>query len=51
MTTATTTTLADAVKTLYERKLLTRAQPRLVYTRWAEKPILTNYGSLEWRKL
>lgn len=50
MTTATTTTLADAVKTLYERKLLTRAQPRLVYTRWAEKPILTNYGSLEWRK-
>lgn len=48
--TATTTTLSDAVKTLYERKLLTRAQPRLLHTRWAEKPILTNYGSLEWRK-
>lgn len=50
MATATTTTLSDAVKTLYEKKLLTRAQPRLLHTRWAEKPILANYGSLEWRK-
>lgn len=50
MATATTSTLSDAVKTLYERKLLRRALPRLLHTRWGEKPILTNYGSLEWRK-
>lgn len=48
--TATTSTLSDEVKTIYERKMLTRALPRLVHTRWAEKPTLTNYGSLEWRK-
>lgn len=30
-----TTSLSDAVKTFYEDRLLTRAQPRLVHGRWA----------------
>ena len=32
-----TSSLADAVKTYYEDRLLTRAQPRLVHGRWAMK--------------
>ena len=45
-----TSTLSDAVKRQYERRLLMRAIPRLVHGRWAMKAQLRGYGSLEWRK-
>ncbi len=44
------TTLSDAVKTMYEKRLLTRAIPRLVHGRWAMKARLNKYGSYELRR-
>lgn len=46
----TQTSLADAVKTQYERRLLTRALPRLVHGRWGMQARLNKYGSYELRK-
>jgi len=50
MTVLTQTSLSDAVKTQYERRLLMRAVPRLVHGRWARKATLSGYGSYELRK-
>ena len=44
------TTMADAIKTQYERRLLTRALPRLVHGRWGMKARINKYGSYELRK-
>lgn len=44
------TTLALAIKTAYEKRLLTRAIPRYVHGRWAMKARITKYGSYELRK-
>lgn len=44
------TQYANAIKTEYERRLLTRAQPRLVHGRWAMEATLTKMGSYELRK-
>ena len=44
------TTISDAVKTMYERRLLSRALPRLVHGNWAERPMIRNYGTLEFRR-
>ena len=50
MSTMTTGVLTQEVKTLYERRLLSRALPRLLHTRFAEPPIaLSGLGALEWR--
>lgn len=46
----TQTTLSDAVKTQYERRLLTRALPRLVHGRWGLKARLNKNGAYELRK-
>lgn len=45
-----TTIVSNAVKTMYERRLLTRALPRLVHGRWAERPMIRGYGAIEFRK-
>lgn len=50
MTNLTQTALSDAIKTEYERRLLTRALPRLVHGRWAIMARLNKYGSYELRK-
>lgn len=44
------TNYANAIKTQYERRLLTRALPRLIHSRWGLKGRLNGYGSYEWRK-
>lgn len=46
----TQTTLAGAVKTQYERRLLTRALPRLVHGRWGLRARLNKMGAYELRK-
>src|SRR5690554_2353553 len=46
----TRSTLSDVIKTQYERRLLTRALPRLVHGRWAMKARLNKMGSYEVRK-
>lgn len=45
-----TTTLSDAIKTFYEKRLLMRAIPRYVHGRWAMKARINKYGSWEARK-
>lgn len=45
-----TTTLSDAIKTQYEKRLLTRAIPRYVHGRWAERARLSKNGAYEVRK-
>ena len=50
MATQTQTTLSNEVKTQYLRRLLLRAVPRLLHSRWAERARVTGYGSAEWRK-
>lgn len=42
--------MASAVKTQYERRLLSRAVPRLVHGRFGTMARLNKFGSLEWRK-
>ncbi len=44
------TTMALAVKTAFERRLLTRAIPRYVHGRWAMKARITKFGSYELRR-
>lgn len=46
----TQTTLSDAVKTMYERRLLTRALPRLIHGRWGLSARLNKNGAYELRK-
>lgn len=46
----TTSTLSDAIKTMYERRLLTRALPRLIHGRWGMQARLNKFGSYELRK-
>jgi N4-gp56 family major capsid protein len=46
----TQTTLANAIKTQYERRLLTRALPRLVHGRWGMTARLNKVGAYELRK-
>ncbi len=50
MSNVNTTTMADAIKTMYEKRLLTRALPRLVHGRWAMNARLNKFGSYELRK-
>ena len=45
-----TTGLSDAIKTMYEKRLLIRAIPRLVHGRWVERGTINKYGSVEFRK-
>jgi len=42
--------MSDAIKTMYERRLLTRALPRLVHGRWGIKARINKFGSYELRK-
>ncbi len=41
---------ANAIKTFYERRLLTRAYPRLLHGRWLDQARLGKFGSWEARK-
>lgn len=50
MANLTGTSLAAAIKSQYERRLLVRAVPRLVHGRWGTRARLNNFGSLEWRR-
>lgn len=50
MTTITTTTMSDAIKTQYEKRLLSRAIPRYVHGRWAVRARLSKNGTYELRK-
>ena len=47
---ANTTNLSDAIKTLYERRLLTRALPRLIHGRFGQQARWKGYGSYEVRR-
>lgn len=44
------TTMADGIKTMYERRLMVRALPRLVHGRWGKLATLNAFGSYELRK-
>jgi N4-gp56 family major capsid protein len=46
----TQTTLANGIKTQYERRLLTRALPRLIHGRWGMQARLNKVGAYELRK-
>ena len=46
----TQASLSDAIKTMYERRLLTRALPRLIHGRWGMQARLNKFGSYELRK-
>jgi N4-gp56 family major capsid protein len=46
----TQSTLADGIKTQYERRLLTRALPRLIHGRWGMQARLNKVGAYELRK-
>lgn len=50
MTTITTVTMSDAIKTAYEKRLLSRAIPRYVHGRWAQRARISKYGTYEVRK-
>jgi len=50
MANLTQTTLSDAIKTQYERRLLMRAVPRMVHGRWGMVARLNKMGSYELRK-
>lgn len=41
---------SDAVKTMYDTRLLTRALPRLVHGQGGERAVVSKAGSVEWRK-
>jgi hypothetical protein len=43
------TSMSDAIKTQYERRLLTRALPRLVHGRFGTDARLNKFGSYELR--
>ena len=47
---ANTVTLTAAIKTLFERRLLMRALPRLVHGRWAQPARWKGYGTYEVRR-
>ena len=49
MTNLLQSTLPDAIKTMYERRLLTRAVPRLIHGRFGMTARLNKYGSYELR--
>jgi N4-gp56 family major capsid protein len=44
------TTMADAIKTGYDTRLLERALPRLIHSRWARKATISKFGDWEIRK-
>lgn len=50
MANITTTALANGIKTLYEKRLQTRAVPRMLHGRWLEQARLNKLGSWESRK-
>jgi len=45
------TNFADAIKVQYERRLMTRALPRLIHGRWLTMARLNKVGSYELRTL
>ncbi len=47
---ANTGNLSDAIKTLYEKRLLTRALPRLIHGRWGMQARFKGFGSYEVRR-
>ena len=49
MASLTQTTMSDAIKVQYERRLLTRALPRLVHGRFGTESRLNKFGSHEFR--
>lgn len=50
MANANTTTYSDTVKTMYERRLLVRALPRLIHHKGAMNATWKGFGSYEYRK-
>jgi len=44
------TAFSDALKTLYDKRLLAVAVPRFVHGRWAEVGTFTGYSAVEFRK-
>jgi N4-gp56 family major capsid protein len=50
MTALTQTSFSASIKTQFERRLLTRAVPRMPHGRFGVRAKLSKYGSLEWRK-
>jgi N4-gp56 family major capsid protein len=47
---ANTVNFSGAIKTQFERRLLSRALSRLVHGKWGMKATLSQYGTLEWRR-
>jgi N4-gp56 family major capsid protein len=45
-----TGTIADSIKTMYEKRLMIRALPRLVHSKWARRATLNKFGAYELRK-
>jgi len=44
------TTMSSGIKTLYEKRLLSRALPRLLHARWGMHANLSRWGDYELRK-
>jgi len=49
MSNINTVTMGDAIKVMYEKRLLMRALPRLVHGRFGTEARLTGFGSYELR--
>jgi hypothetical protein len=43
------TTMATAIKSGYDKRLMERALPRLIHSRWGRKAILSKWGDWEIR--
>lgn len=42
--------MATSIKTMYEKRLLPRALPRLVHGRWGREAVWNGYGDYELRR-
>ena len=50
MTNINKTSMANSIMTMYERRLLPRALPRLVHGRWGQEAMWSKYGDYQLRR-
>lgn len=50
MTNVQSGSFSGALKTYFIKRLLMRALPRFVHTRWGEHPVIGEYNTMEWRR-
>lgn len=50
MTNVVSISFTGALKTLFVKRLLMRAVPRFIHTRWGEHPVIGEFNAQEWRR-